>query len=146
MLDKVKERQRAFASYHNSVRMVSAQFILAPGAVESPFSDLGSLWGFPVEERSVTVGPPQKSVADQLQDLRAELRALSDHVLDLRNLVQECIDIMLQAEDQTWFWTPAWQASEKRAKEELAAGQFRRISSAEELSAFFRSLDDQSAE
>ena len=65
MLDKVKERQRAIASYHNSVRMVSAQFILAPGAVESPFSNLGSSWGFPVEEPSVTVGPPQKSVADQ---------------------------------------------------------------------------------
>ncbi len=34
---------------------------------------------------------------------------------------------------QAWFWTPKWQAKEREADEDIAAGQVQRFSSAEEL-------------
>jgi AbrB family looped-hinge helix DNA binding protein len=40
---------------------------------------------------------------------------------------------------QAWFWTPAWQAKEREADEDLAAGRLDRFESDEEL---MRALDD----
>ena len=37
--------------------------------------------------------------------------------------------------DQWWFWTPEWQAKEREADEDLAAGRFTRYSSDEEFRA-----------
>ena len=34
---------------------------------------------------------------------------------------------------QAWFWTPRWQAMEREAEEDLAAGRFERFNSSEEL-------------
>jgi hypothetical protein len=44
--------------------------------------------------------------------------------------------------DQAWFWTPEWQAGEREADEDLAAGRFTRFNSDEE---FERYLDEQEA-
>lgn len=43
----------------------------------------------------------------------------------------------LRDPEQWWFWTEAWQAGERRADEDLAAGRFRRFHSDE---AFLQSL------
>jgi len=40
--------------------------------------------------------------------------------------------------DQAWFWTPEWQAGERRVDEEMAAGRGKISSSTEE---FLESLD-----
>ena len=34
---------------------------------------------------------------------------------------------------QAWFWTPEWQAKEREADEDLAAGRFERFNSDEEF-------------
>jgi hypothetical protein len=41
--------------------------------------------------------------------------------------------------DQAWFWTPEWQAKEREADADLAAGNFTRYDSDEE---FLRALDE----
>ncbi len=47
--------------------------------------------------------------------------------------------------EQAWFWTPEWQAREREADEDLAAGHFTRYESDEEflaaLDAEMKSLD-----
>ncbi len=37
------------------------------------------------------------------------------------------------ASDQTWYWTPEWQAAEAKADAELAAGKFDDFASIEEM-------------
>jgi prevent-host-death family protein len=44
------------------------------------------------------------------------------------------------AEEDAWFWTPEWQAKEREADEELAAGQTRTYDSMEDL---FADIDEQ---
>jgi AbrB family looped-hinge helix DNA binding protein len=39
---------------------------------------------------------------------------------------------------QAWFWTPEWQAREREADEDIAAGRFDRYESDEELLAAFK--------
>ena len=41
---------------------------------------------------------------------------------------------------QAWFWTPAWQAGEREAADDLAAGRSRVFESSDE---FLASLDDE---
>jgi hypothetical protein len=64
---------------------------------------------------------------DNLPVTKAELHELIDALpegsLDgaavlLRGIIQGPID-----PDQAWFWTPAWQAGEREADEQLASGQ-----------------------
>ncbi|WP_435589786.1 hypothetical protein [Micromonospora aurantiaca (nom. illeg.)] len=43
---------------------------------------------------------------------------------------------LLRDPDQAWFWTPEWQAGEREADADLAAGRVRR----------FHTLDDMDAE
>lgn len=38
---------------------------------------------------------------------------------------------------QAWFWTPEWQAGERQADEDIAAGRGMRFESDEEFLAFF---------
>lgn len=42
--------------------------------------------------------------------------------------------------EQAWFWTPEWQAKEREADRDYAAGRFTRYYSTEE---FLASLDDE---
>lgn len=35
--------------------------------------------------------------------------------------------------DQTWFWTPAWQAREQAVDQEIAAGQYKDFATMDEL-------------
>jgi hypothetical protein len=32
--------------------------------------------------------------------------------------------VLVTAEDQAWFWTPAWQAGEREAEADLVAGRY----------------------
>jgi hypothetical protein len=41
--------------------------------------------------------------------------------------------------DQRWFWTPEWQAGERQADEDLAAGRYKTFKSAAELIASLKS-------
>jgi hypothetical protein len=43
--------------------------------------------------------------------------------------------------DQAWFWSPQWQAAEREAEADLAAGRVERFDSAEALLASLASLD-----
>lgn len=45
--------------------------------------------------------------------------------------------------DQAWFWTPEWQAMEREADEDIAAGRMLRFHSTEEMDAYLDSLDAQ---
>ena len=46
--------------------------------------------------------------------------------------------------DQAWFWTPEWQAMEREADEDIAAGRMVRFHSIEEMDAYLDSLDTDS--
>jgi hypothetical protein len=41
--------------------------------------------------------------------------------------------------DQRWFWTPEWQAGERQADEDLAAGRVKTFKTAAELVAALKS-------
>ena len=43
--------------------------------------------------------------------------------------------------DQAWFWTPEWQAMEREADAALAAGDYIRVHSEEEMDAYLDGLD-----
>ena len=48
--------------------------------------------------------------------------------------------------DQAWFWTPEWQAKEREADADLAAGRFRRFEGDEEFLAALEAWDAESAD
>ena len=43
--------------------------------------------------------------------------------------------------DQWWFWTPEWQAKEREADEDLAAGRTRRFANGDEFMAELEEID-----
>jgi antitoxin PrlF len=74
-------------------------------------------------------------------DIRREARLEEGDPMDV-SLVEEGILLRPQKvidSTQAWFWTPAWQAGEREASEELAAGKGRVFESGEE---FLRSLEE----
>ncbi|WP_028935097.1 AbrB/MazE/SpoVT family DNA-binding domain-containing protein [Pseudonocardia spinosispora] len=48
--------------------------------------------------------------------------------------------------DQRWFWTPEWQAMEREADEEIAAGQGTTFDTGEELLAHFDKVIESGAD
>lgn len=42
--------------------------------------------------------------------------------------------------EQAWFWTPEWQAGEREADEDIAAGRYERYHSMEEFTASLRAI------
>jgi AbrB family looped-hinge helix DNA binding protein len=50
--------------------------------------------------------------------------------------------VMVDAED-AWFWTPEWQAGEREASAELAAGKGERYDSEKELLAALDAIDSE---
>ncbi len=76
---------------------------------------------------------------------KAELHKLIDELPDaavegagvlLRGIIKGSID-----PDQAWFWTPEWQAGEREADADIAAGRTTRYDSDEE---FMAALDERS--
>ncbi len=76
---------------------------------------------------------------------KAELHKLIDELPDaavegagvlLRGIIKGPID-----PDQAWFWTPQWQAGEREADADIAAGRTTRYDSDEE---FMAALDERS--
>lgn len=45
----------------------------------------------------------------------------------------------VKADDQAWFWTPEWQAKEREADADLAAGRVKTFKSAAEAIAWLKS-------
>ena len=45
---------------------------------------------------------------------------------------------MIEDDDQSWFWTPEWQAMERRADEDIKAGRVHHYASVEDFLASFR--------
>ena len=68
--------------------------------------------------------------ADEGISLSATLR--SDGTLELH-------PVAIVPREQAWFWTERWQAMEREAQEDIAAGRIRRFDSAEDL---FNDLDE----
>jgi len=60
-----------------------------------------------------------------------EVRVEDDHL--------ELIPMALVPRDQLWFWTPEWQAREKEADEDLAAGRYKEFKSAKKAIAGLKS-------
>ena len=72
---------------------------------------------------------------------KAELHELVDQLPDkavdgAAVLLREVTDGRIDP-DQAWFWTREWQAKEREADEDLAAGRFTRYESDEEFLAAF---------
>lgn len=44
--------------------------------------------------------------------------------------------------DQKWFWTPEWQAGEREASEQIAAGEGLYLDNTDEFVAYLEGLDD----
>lgn len=60
-----------------------------------------------------------------------ELRVAEDRI--------ELVPLALIPRDQLWFWTPEWQAGERQADADLAAGRVKRFKSAAKLIASLKS-------
>ncbi|MGH9779253.1 MAG: AbrB/MazE/SpoVT family DNA-binding domain-containing protein [Candidatus Acidiferrales bacterium] len=54
-----------------------------------------------------------------------EARILADRI--------ELIPMVAVPKDQAWFWTPEWQAKERAAEADLAAGNYREFANARQL-------------
>jgi AbrB family looped-hinge helix DNA binding protein len=61
------------------------------------------------------------------------------HPADILLLQRERID-----PDQAWFWTPEWQAGEREADADIAAGRTRCFNTGEELLAALESVERES--
>lgn len=71
-----------------------------------------------------------------------------DDVLEAQTATQQTIDRLVAAmgDSQAWYWTPEWQAGEREASDDLAAGRFTRYNSLEAMEAALDAedpLDDQ---
>jgi len=53
------------------------------------------------------------------------------------------ITIKLTDPDQAWFWTPEWQAAERKADEDLAAGRYKDFATMDDFIADLLSDDDE---
>ena len=85
-----------------------------------------------MNERGMLTIPKEMRGTDTLFDaVRRE-----DGVIELRP------KIVIDA-SQAWFWTPEWQAGERRADENYAAGRYKRFDTMEE---FFADLTAAAAE
>ena len=51
----------------------------------------------------------------------------------------ELVPLALIPRDQLWYWTPEWQAKEREADEDEAAGRFKSFKSAKKLIASLKS-------
>ena len=51
----------------------------------------------------------------------------------------ELVPLALIPRDQLWYWTPEWQAKEREADEDEAAGRFKSFKSAKKLTASLKS-------
>ena len=67
------------------------------------------------------------------QEALAKLRLNEGDVLELRVFddKMELVPMALIPRDQLWYWTPEWQAKEKEADEDIAAGRVKQFKSAQ---------------
>jgi len=65
----------------------------------------------------------------------AKLQLNAGDVLEVRVLEDkiELVPMAVVPKDQLWYWTPEWQAKEKEADEDVAAGRIESFRSADEL-------------
>ena len=60
-----------------------------------------------------------------------EIRVNDDHI--------ELIPLAMIPRDQLWYWTPEWQAGERQADADLAAGRYKDFKSAKKAIAWLKS-------
>ncbi len=66
------------------------------------------------------------------QEALAKLHLREGDIFELRVLEgkMELVPMALIPRDQLWYWTPEWQAKEKEADEDIAAGRVKQFKSA----------------
>ena len=67
------------------------------------------------------------------QEALAKLHLREGDIFELRVLEgkMELVPMALIPRDQLWYWTPEWQAKEKEADEDIAAGRVKQFRSAQ---------------
>lgn len=88
-----------------------------------------------VQARGVIALPPELRRRYQLDEPGAQLEIIErgDGVLELH-------PVLPIPADQAWFWTERWQAMEREADEDIAAGRYRQFDSSEEFLSYLDSL------
>jgi AbrB family looped-hinge helix DNA binding protein len=79
-----------------------------------------------------------KSVREDLHLDEGDLLAIQVRDDELVLRPQKLID-----RDQTWYWTPGWQAAERQADEDIKAGRVERFETADEAIAFLHERAEQ---
>lgn len=67
-----------------------------------------------------------------IQDLQRTLSSLDKRVQKMETLLEQTFALAL-AESQAYYWTPEWQAKERRADEDARLGRSKKHASVEEL-------------
>jgi bifunctional DNA-binding transcriptional regulator/antitoxin component of YhaV-PrlF toxin-antitoxin module len=75
--------------------------------------------------RQITLPPQATEALGVAEGDELEARILSDRI--------ELIPLVAIPKDQAWFWTPEWQAKEREAEADLAAGNYHEFATADKL-------------
>ncbi len=73
--------------------------------------------------------------SEQQSAVQADLNALVQ-VGDGTVIQRILLDALLNAVEQTWFWTPEWQAKEREANQAIVEGRVRTFDTMEEMVEF----------
>jgi hypothetical protein len=94
-------------------------------------------------DRAAHVLRSSDDVIEKINALPEEVAADRDVLLsEAREARRQAFDTMRELNpDQAWFWTEKWQAGEREADRQIAAGETIRFESAEALEAAFAEID-----
>ena len=79
-----------------------------------------------------TIEQKLDSVLAEVEDLKSQVRNLTEKVESIEELAKESNEILV-AFSQSYYWTPEWQAKEARAEEQARLGLGKVYEDVEEL-------------
>lgn len=95
-------------------------------------------------EEGVTVGliDSLMSIAQAILDRGVRSVAGQEALKDLQS--NEALRLLLTIDpEQSWFWTPEWQAREKATQADIASGNYKEFATMEEFLAEMETSDDE---
>jgi len=93
----------------------------------------------PVAILDVTIPNYPRLVVDVPSEQQTAIQAALDTLVQVGDgtaIQRILLDALLTAVEQTWFWTPEWQAKEREADQAIVEGRVRTFDTMEEMVEF----------